>query len=59
MEIKIQANILVSKRIDGKEKNEEEFQMLVPQTTYKVLPMQMKSKLEKQFNVPKKHLEVL
>lgn len=54
MEIKIQANILVSKRIDGKEKNEEEFQMLVPQTTYKVLPMQMKSKLEKQVNVPKK-----
>lgn len=59
MEIKIQDNILVSKRIDGKEKNEEEFQMLVPQTTYKVLPMQMKSKLEKQVNVPKKHLEVL
>lgn len=36
MEIKIQANILVSERINGKEKNEEEFQMLVPQTTYKV-----------------------
>lgn len=32
MEIKIPVNILVSERINGEEENEQEFQILVPQT---------------------------
>lgn len=33
MEIKIPVNILVSERINGEEENEQEFQILVPQTS--------------------------
>lgn len=50
-EIKIQVNILLSERTHGEEGNEEEFQILVLQVGYQVLPTEMKSKLE-QFTVP-------
>lgn len=52
MEIKIHVNILVSEWINGDKENEQALQILAPQIKYKVLPTQVKRKLEEWFNIP-------